>query len=108
CKALINKSARDIVRQFDLIKAEQDVKENNITLNIENRGAQFNQDKSGIFVSLSTKEILSIITLLQRNFGTHLCMNAVIVSILERGFTATLQMQLEDEHHDGTTETVTE
>ncbi|OUA60384.1 hypothetical protein [Bacillus thuringiensis] len=106
-KALITKYGRDKVRQFDLIKAEQYVKENNITLKIEKRGGQFNQEKLGEFVSLSTKEILTIITLLQRKIGTHLWMNAVIGSVLERGFTATLQMQLEGERYDGTTDTVT-
>lgn len=36
--ALIAGYGRNKVRQFDLIKAEQYVKENNITLNIEKRG----------------------------------------------------------------------
>ncbi|MED1384056.1 hypothetical protein [Bacillus mycoides] len=102
--ALIAGYGRNKVRQFDLIKAEQYVKENNITLNIEKCGGKFNQEKLGEFVSLSTKEILTIITLLQRKIGTHLWMNAVIGSLLEHGFTVTLQ--LEGEHHDGTTDTV--
>ncbi|MCU5095017.1 hypothetical protein [Bacillus wiedmannii] len=93
---------RDKVREFNLIKAEQYVKENEITLDIEKRGGKFNQEKLGIFVSLSTVEIVLVIQYLQKKIGTHLWMNAVIGALLDKSLVYTLQLE-EGEHHDRTT-----
>jgi len=95
------------VRQFNLIKAEQYVKENDITLEIEKRGGKFNQEKLGEFVSLSTNEIVSILQYLQKKFGTHLWMNAVVGALLDKGLVYTLQLE-EGERHDRTTSISTE
>ncbi len=91
------------VREFDLVKAEQYVKENKISLEIEKRGGKFNQEKLGEFVSLSTSEIVSILQYLQKKIGTHLWMNAVIGALLDRGLVYTLQLE-EGVHDDGTTD----
>lgn len=93
---------RDKVREFNLVKAEQYVKENGISLEIEKRGGKFNQEKLGEFVSLSTNEIIGILQYLQRKVGNHLWMNAVVGALLDRGLVYTLQLE-EGEHHDGTT-----
>ncbi|MBY5229330.1 MULTISPECIES: hypothetical protein [Bacillus cereus group] len=94
---------RDKVREFDLVKAEQYVKENEISLVIEKRGGKFNQEKLGEFVSLSKSEIVSILQYLQKKIGTHLWMNAVIGALLDRGLVYTLQLE-EGVHDDGTTD----
>ncbi|WP_242298299.1 hypothetical protein [Bacillus cereus group sp. BfR-BA-01382] len=104
--ALTKGYGREKVREFNLVKAEQYVKENGINLEIEKRGGKFNQEKLGVFVSLSTHEIISILQYLQKKIGNHLWINAVVGSLLDRGLVYTLQ--LEGEHHDGTTDTVTE
>ncbi|ARJ25995.1 hypothetical protein B7492_33735 (plasmid) [Bacillus mycoides] len=90
------------VREFDLVKAERYVKENEIVLEIEKRGGKFNQEKLGEFVSLSTNEIVSILQYLQKKINTHLWMNAVIGALLDRGLVYTLQLE-EGDHHDGAT-----
>ncbi|WP_270364755.1 hypothetical protein [Bacillus paranthracis] len=94
---------RDKVREFNLVKAEQYVKENEISLVIEKRGGKFNQEKLGEFVSLSKSEIVSILQYLQKKIGTHLWMNAVIGALLDRGLVYTLQLE-EGVHDDGTTD----
>ncbi|MEC5307819.1 hypothetical protein [Bacillus thuringiensis] len=91
------------VRHFDLIKAEQYVKENKISLEIEKRGGTFNQEKLGEFVSLSTSEIVSILQYLQKKIGNHLWMNAVVGALLDRGLVYTMQLK-EGVHDDGTTD----
>ncbi|MDY8165800.1 hypothetical protein [Bacillus thuringiensis] len=91
------------VREFDLVKAERYVKENEIVLEIEKRGGKFNQEKLGVFVSLSTNEIVSILQYLQKKIGNHLWMNAVIGALLDRGIVYTLQLE-EGVHDDGTTD----
>lgn len=101
--ALIKGYGMEFVRDFDLIKAEQYVKENKIALEIEKRGGKFNQEKLGEFVSLSTSEILSILQYLQKKIRTHLWMNAVIGALLDRGLVYTLQLE-EGVHDDGTTD----
>ncbi|MDA1850274.1 hypothetical protein PDL09_24200 [Bacillus cereus] len=93
---------RDKVREFNLVKAEQYVKENGISLEIEKRGGKFNQEKLGEFVSLSTNEIIAILQYLQRKIGNHLWINAVVGALLDRGLVYTLQLE-EGEHHDGAT-----
>lgn len=93
---------RDKVREFNLVKAEQYVKENEISLAIEKRGGKFNQEKLGEFVLLSTNEIIAILQYLQRKIGTHLWMNAVVGALLDRGLVYTLQLE-EGVHDDGTT-----
>ncbi|MEG7871887.1 hypothetical protein [Bacillus paranthracis] len=94
---------RDKVREFNLVKAEQYVKENGISLEIEKRGGKFNQEKLGEFVSLSKSEIVLILQYLQKKIGTHLWMNAVIGALLDRGLVYTLQLE-EGVHDDGTTD----
>ncbi|MHA2920777.1 hypothetical protein [Bacillus cereus] len=101
--ALIKRYGMNKVRDFDLIKAEQYVKENKISLEIEKRGGKFNQEKLGKFVSLSTNEIIGILQYLQKKIGTHLWMNAVIGALLDRGLVYTLQLE-EGVHDDGTTD----
>ncbi|AFU16926.1 hypothetical protein MC28_B50 (plasmid) [Bacillus thuringiensis MC28] len=101
--ALIKRYGMNKVRDFDLIKAEQYVKENKISLEIEKRGGKFNQEKLGEFVSLSTNEIIGILQYLQKKIGNHLWMNAVIGALLDRGIVYTLQLE-EGEHHDGATD----
>ncbi|MED1164506.1 hypothetical protein, partial [Bacillus paranthracis] len=101
--ALTKRYGRNKVRDFDLIKAEQYVKENKISLEIEKRGGKFNQEKLGEFVSLSTNEIIGILQYLQKKIGNHLWMNAVIGALLDRGIVYTLQLE-EGEHHDGATD----
>ncbi|MCU5408080.1 hypothetical protein SPE26_30625 [Bacillus thuringiensis] len=101
--ALIKRYGMNKVRDFDLIKAEQYVKENKIFLEIEKRGGKFNQEKLGKFVSLSTNEIIGILQYLQKKIGTHLWMNAVIGALLDRGLVYTLQLE-EGVHDDGTTD----
>ncbi|HHK5530929.1 TPA: hypothetical protein ACQUHF_004950 [Bacillus paranthracis] len=93
----------EFVREFDLVKAEQYVKENEISLVIEKRGGKFNQEKLGEFVSLSKSEIVLIVQYLQKKIGTHLWMNAVIGALLDRGLVYTLQLE-EGVHDDGTTD----
>lgn len=87
---LINQFGREKVRQFHLAAAESLIKENNISLNIEKRGGKFNQEKLGEFIFLSTQELLTLITFLKRKIDSHLWMNAVIGTILERQMTITL------------------
>ncbi|MBT2577449.1 hypothetical protein J7E43_08500 [Bacillus sp. ISL-8] len=87
---LINQFGREKVRQFHLAAAETLIKENNIALNIEKRGGKFNQEKLGEFIFLSTQELLTLITFLKGKIDSHLWMNAVIGSILERQMTVTL------------------
>ncbi|MBZ8125604.1 hypothetical protein [Bacillus thuringiensis] len=101
--ALIKRYGMNKVRDFDLIKAEQYVKENKISLEIEKRGGKFNQEKLGEFVSLSTNEIIGILQYLQKKIGNHLWMNAVIGALLDRGIVYTLKLE-EGEHHDGATD----
>lgn len=100
--ALIKGYGMKFVRGFDLVKAEQYVKENKIALEIEKRGGRFNQEKLGEFVSLSTNEIVLILQYLQKKIGTHLWMNAVIGALLDKGLVYTLQLEAGD-HHDGAT-----
>ncbi|WP_217551142.1 hypothetical protein, partial [Pantoea sp. GbtcB22] len=59
-KEITDKYGREKVRQFDLVTAEQFVRENSITLNIEKRGGKFNQEKLGEFVPLSTEELITV------------------------------------------------
>lgn len=87
---LINQFGREKVRQFHLAAAESLIKENNISLNIEKRGGKFNQEKLGEFIFLSTQELLTLITFLKKKIDSHLWMNAVIGTILERQMTITL------------------
>ncbi|QIW21215.1 hypothetical protein [Bacillus thuringiensis] len=101
--ALIKGYGMNRVREFDLVKAERYVKENEIVLEIEKRGGKFNQEKFGVFVSLSTNEILSILQYLEKKIGNHLWMNAVVGALLERGLVYTLQLE-EGDHHDGATD----
>ena len=101
--ALIKKYGMNKVREFDLVKAERYVKEKKIALKIEKRGGKFNQEKLGEFVSLSTSEIVSILQYLQKKIGTHLWMNAVIGTLMDRGLVYTLQLE-EGVHDDGTTD----
>ncbi|HDR7784927.1 hypothetical protein ABR776_27170 [Bacillus cereus] len=101
-KLIIKGYGREKVRDFDLMKAERYVKENELTFVIEKRGGKFNQEKLGEFVSLSTTEIILIIQYLQKKIGTHLWMNAVIGALLDRSLVYTLQLE-EGEHHDRTT-----
>ncbi|MCZ6942598.1 hypothetical protein EJ131_19065 [Bacillus mycoides] len=91
------------VREFDLVKAERYVTENEIVLEIEKRGGKFNQEKLGVFVSLSTNEIVSILQYLQKKISSHLWMNAVIGALIDRQLVYTLQLE-EGEHHDGATD----
>ncbi|PFL57747.1 hypothetical protein COJ27_29555 [Bacillus cereus] len=100
--ALIKGYGREKVREFDLIKAEQYVKENEISLEIEKRGGKFNQEKLGVFISLSTNEIISILQYLQKKISNHLWINAVVGALLDRGLVYTLQLE-EGVHDDGTT-----
>ncbi|AAY60591.1 hypothetical protein I6G76_01515 (plasmid) [Bacillus cereus] len=93
---------RDKVREFNLVKAERYVKENEISLEIEKRGGKFNQEKLGVFVSLSTNEIIAILQYLQRKIGNHLWINAVVGALLDRGLVYTLQLE-EGVHDDRTT-----
>lgn len=102
-KLIIKGYGREKVREFDLMKAERYVKENELAFVIEKRGGKFNQEKLGEFVSLSTSEIVSILQYLQRKIGTHLWMNAVIGALLDRGLVYTLQLE-EGVHDDGTTD----
>ncbi|HHB3507878.1 TPA: hypothetical protein ACORDH_005012 [Bacillus cereus] len=95
---------RDKVREFNLVKAEQYVRENEIVLEIEKRGGKFNQEKFGVFVSLSTNEIISILQYLQKKIGNHLWINAVVGALLDKGIVYTLQLE-EGAHHDRTTDT---
>lgn len=81
---------REKVRQFHLAAAETLIKENNISLNIEKRGGRFNQEKLGEVILLSTQELLTLITFLKGKIDSHLWMNAVIGTILERQMTVTL------------------
>ncbi|MDZ5607056.1 hypothetical protein U2I54_08085 [Bacillus pseudomycoides] len=83
-KELINLFGRDKVQQFDLTAAEQFVKDNKIAMLIEKRGGKFNQERLGEFVSLSTTELITIITFLKRKINSHLWMNAVIGAILDQ------------------------
>ncbi|MED1539116.1 hypothetical protein [Bacillus pseudomycoides] len=89
-KELINRFGKNKVRLFDLATAERFVKENNISLNIEKRGGKFNQERLGEYISLSTIELLTLITFLKRKINSHLWMNAVIGAILEENITVTL------------------
>ncbi|MFY0127897.1 MULTISPECIES: hypothetical protein [Bacillus cereus group] len=86
------------VRQLNLVKAEQYVKENNISLEIEKRGGKFNQEKLGVFVKLSNDEILSILQFLQRKIGGHLWMHAAMGTLLDKQLVYTLQLQEGDQH----------
>lgn len=90
---------REKVRQFHLAAAETLIKENNISLQIEKRGGKFNQEKLGEFIFLSTQELLTIITFLKRKMDSHLWMNAVIGTILERQMTVTIS-PIEGEWND--------
>ncbi|KXY35780.1 hypothetical protein AT268_03815 [Bacillus cereus] len=90
---------REKVRHFHLAAAEKLIKEKNITLNIEKRGGQFNQEKLGEFIFLSTQELLTLITFLKGKIDSHLWMNAVIGSILEHQMTVTLSL-IEGESND--------
>ncbi|PFC85142.1 hypothetical protein CN272_22040 [Bacillus anthracis] len=102
-KLIIQGYGRDKVREFDLMKAERYVKENELAFVIEKRGGKFNQEKLGVFVSLSTNEIITIVQYLQKKIGTHLWMNAVIGALIDRGLVYTLQLE-EGVHDDGTTD----
>ncbi|AXO97144.1 hypothetical protein [Bacillus anthracis] len=81
---------REKVRKFHLAAAETLIKENNISLSVEKCGGKFNQEKLGEFISLSTQELLTLITFLKGKIDSHLWMNAVIGNILERQITVTL------------------
>ncbi|MCP9280658.1 hypothetical protein [Bacillus wiedmannii] len=81
---------REKVRRFHLAAAETLIKENEITLNIEKRGGKFNQEKLGEFIFLSTHELLTLITFLKGKIDSHIWMNAVIGTVLERQMTITL------------------
>lgn len=102
-KLIVQGYGMEKVREFDLMKAERYVKENELDCVIEKRGGKFNQEKLGVFVSLSTNEIITIIQYLQKKIGTHLWMNAVIGALLDRGLVYTLQLE-EGVHDDGTTD----
>ncbi|PFJ16522.1 hypothetical protein COI89_10960 [Bacillus cereus] len=102
-RLIIKGYGMDKVRNFDLIKAERYVKENELALVIEKCGGKFHQEKLGEFVSLSTDEIVSIIQFLQKKIGSHLWMNAVIGTLLDRGLVYTLKLE-EGVSHDGATD----
>ncbi|AEA19667.1 MULTISPECIES: hypothetical protein [Bacillus cereus group] len=101
--ALTKGYGRDKVREFNLVKAERYVQEHGITLEIEKRGGKFNQEKLGVFVSLSTNEIIAILQYLQKKIGNHLWINAVVGALLDRGLVYTMQLK-EGVHDDGTTD----
>ncbi|PFE05069.1 hypothetical protein COE15_06840 [Bacillus cereus] len=90
-KELINLFGRDKVQQFDLTAAGQFIKENKIAMQVEKRGGKFNQERLGEFVSLSTAELITIITFLKRKINSHLWMNAVIGAILDQQIVITLE-----------------
>lgn len=89
-KELIKGFGREKVRQFDLVAAERYIIENKVVINIEKRGGKFNQEPLGKFVSLSTKELITVIEFLKRKINPHLWMNAVIGNVLERQMIITL------------------
>lgn len=94
-KELIKKFGRDKVRVFHLAAAETFIKENNISLDIEKRGGKFNQERLGEFISLSTDELITLITFLKTKINSHLWMNAVMGTILEQNITYTLSRKVD-------------
>ncbi|PED41950.1 hypothetical protein [Bacillus cereus] len=95
-KELTNRYGREKVRWFDLVTAERYVEETNIVLNIEKRGGKFNQEPLGVFVLLSSQDLITLIKFLKRKINHNLWMNAVIGTVLEQQITVALSA-IEDE-----------
>ncbi|HDR3439452.1 TPA: hypothetical protein ACR3Z0_000017 [Bacillus thuringiensis] len=98
-KELIKGFGREKVRQFDLVTAKRYVIDNGVDLMIEKRGGKFNQEPLGECVSLSTKELITVIEFLMRKMNPNLWMNAVIGNVLDQQMIITLS-PIEGESND--------
>ncbi|MFJ1139558.1 hypothetical protein ACIKK6_02110, partial [Bacillus thuringiensis] len=73
--------------------------DNGVDLMIEKRGGKFNQEPLGECVSLSTKELITVIEFLMRKMNPNLWMNAVIGNVLDQQMIITLS-PIEGESND--------
>ncbi|MFJ1144910.1 hypothetical protein ACIKK6_31455, partial [Bacillus thuringiensis] len=71
-KKLIKGFGREKDRQFDLVTGKRYVNDNGVDLMIEKRGGKFNQEPLGECVSLSTKELITVIEFLMRKMNPNL------------------------------------